>query len=402
MLWLCEQWKTRPGQSSLFVALSQESSIKIGWDTVRMLNDQFRWGATYNGTEGTWTFPNGYTLYHVGCKDRRSANLVRGIPKIFRVAVDECGQMADPLLQYLVVDVVEPTLADTDGDLCLTGTPSDTGVGFYEDEMARAEEAGAHFCWTAAQNPHLAKPGADFIAEALAKRFAGDHTNATFRREYLGHRVQDEGVLIYRVPPLDEFYEPAPPRGNYTTLGIDIGWNDGFGFCVLRDRHPQPGVHVVETYREAEMTLPRAAAVAERMRQAHGVGEIFVDTAGGGGATVMNTLAVSYGLPAMAADKRARRMRIEQVRTMLDGRTLRGSVGGCGQLIEEWRGLPWNLDRDDHRSGYCDEVNDALQYALGGSGFTNLTTWRPEPTPEEVYAKRVADVQRNRRRAGRR
>jgi hypothetical protein len=30
-----------------------------------------------------------------------------------------------------------------------------------------------------------------------------------------------------------------------------------------------------------------------------------------------------------------------------------------------------------------------------------LTSWKPEPTPEEVYAKRVADIQRNRRRATR-
>lgn len=400
-LWLVEQWKSRPGQSSIFLALSQESAIKIGWDTIRELNDRFQWGAIYNGTEGCWTWPNGFVLYYMGCKDRRSANLVRGIPKIHRVAVDECGQIADPLLQYLVVDVVEPTLADTDGDLCLCGTPSDTGVGFYEDEMTACEASGAHFCWTASENPHLVKPGAEFIAEALAKRFAGDSENATFRREYLGHRVQDAGVLIYRVPPLDEFYEPTPPFGLYTTMGIDIGWNDGAGFCVLRQRASEPGAHIVEVYREAELSLPRMAAIAERMRVQHGVGEIFVDTAGGGGRTIMETLAASYGLPAVAADKRARRMRIEQVRSMLDARTLRGSVGACAQILEEWRGLPWSVDRDNHREGYVDETTDALQYALGGAGFSNLTSWKPQPTPEEVYAKRVADIQRNRRKSAR-
>src|SRR6185503_104785 len=179
-LWLVEQWKRRPNQSSIFLALSQESAIKIGWDALREFNDRFSWGAVYNGTDATWTWPNGFTLYYMGCKDRRSANLVRGVPKIHRVGVDECGQIADPLLEYLVVDVIEPTLADTDGDLCLLGTPADTGVGFYEDEMAACAEAGAHFCWTAAENPHLEKPGSEFIAEALAKRFAGRADNATF------------------------------------------------------------------------------------------------------------------------------------------------------------------------------------------------------------------------------
>ena len=406
-LWLVEQWKRRPNQSSIFLALSQESAIKIGWDALREFNDRFSWGAVYNGTDATWTWPNGFTLYYMGCKDRRSANLVRGVPKIHRVGVDECGQIADPLLEYLVVDVIEPTLADTDGDLCLLGTPADTGVGFYEDEMAACAEAGAHFCWTAAENPHLEKPGSEFIAEALAKRFAGRADNATFRREYLGHRVQEEGILIYR-PTLDldgEFYEPPPPSTNYTSMGIDLGWSDGMGFAVVRSRYPNPGAHVLEVYREAELTLPRAAAIAERMRSQHHVTEMFVDAAGGGGRTLCETLARSYGLPCQPADKRARRLRIEQVRTMLDARTLRGSIGRCGQLLEEWRGLPWNLEKDDHREGYVDEATDALQYSLQGGGFSHMTTWQPEETPEQVYAKRVAEVMRNKKlraRSGRR
>lgn len=406
-LWLVEQWRRRPNQSSIFLALSQESAIKIGWDALREFNDRFGWGAVYNGTDATWTWPNGFTLYYMGCKDRRSANLVRGVPKIHRVAIDECGQIADPLLEYLVVDVVEPTLADTDGDLALLGTPADTGVGFYEDEMEACSEAGAHFCWTAAENPHLAIPGAQFIAEALAKRFAGRADNATFRREYLGHRVQEEGVLIYRpCPNLDEgFYEPTPSYGNYTAMGIDIGWNDGAGLSVLRARDPEAGAHLVECYREAELTLPRLAAIAERMRVEHDVSEIFVDSTGGGGRTICETLARSYGLPCTPADKRARRMRIEQLRTMLDARTLRGSVGRCTQILEEWRGLPWNLERNDHREGYVDECTDATQYALQGAGFSHLTSWEVEPTPEEVYAQRVAEIQRGKRlrtRSGRR
>jgi hypothetical protein len=405
VLWCVEQWAERGGQSSIFIALSQEHAIRIAWDAVEQLNRTLKWGAVYNGTDGTWTWPNGFTLYFMGCKDRRSANFVRGVPKIHRVLVDECGQIPDPLLKYLIEDVVEPTMADTDGDIGLQGTPADTGVGFYEDTMAACEAEGAHFCATAADNPHLEVDGAEYLARMLAKRFGGDANNATYRREYLGHRVQDEGVLIYRTPPLEEFYDTPPPVGAYTTMGIDIGWNDGAGFCVLRSRAPQPGAHIIEVYREEELSLPRMAAIAERMRVQHGVGEIFVDTAGGGGATIMNTLAVSYGLPAVAADKRARRMRIEQVRSMLDARTLRGSVGGCGQILEEWRGLPWSVERDDHRPGYVDECTDALQYALQGAGHTTLTTWRPELTPEQVYQKRVADIQRNRRqrtRGGRR
>lgn len=402
-VWLTEEWADRAHQSSIFGALTTEHAVRIIWDAVDFLNRSLQWGATYNTLDAAWTFPNGFTLYLVGLKDRRQVNHIRGIPKIHRVALDECGQIPDALLEYAVRDVIEPTMADTDGDIALTGTPSDTGVGFYEDMMKRCEARGAHFADTMADNPHLARPGAELLAEALRDRFSGDATNLTYRREYLGHRVQDTGVLIYTVPPLDQFYEPTP-RSGYTTLGLDIGWNDGAGFCVVRSRGAQPGAHIVETYREAELTLPRIAAIAERMRTQHNVAEIFVDTAGGGGRTLMETLATQYGLPATAADKRSRRMRIEQVRSMLDGRTLRGTLGGCGQILEEWRGLPWNLDRDDHREGYVDECTDALQYALQGSGFSLQTSWKPELTPEQEVRKRLQDIQRNRRgtRGGRR
>ena len=409
-MWLVEEWASRPGQSSAYIALSQEHSVKIAWDNVRQLNDKFGWGAVYNGTDSTWTWPNGFVLYHLGCKDRRSANQIRGVPKAHRFVIDEAGQIPDPLLEYLVVDVIEPTLADTDGSVCIAGTPADTGVGFFESQMQACEETGAHFCWTAAANPHLAVPGERFIADALANRFGGNANNATFRREYLGHRVQEEGVLIYRpaydpLNGIDEFHEPTPPYGNYTTLGIDLGWADGAGFVVLRSRDPEPGLHVVEAYREVELSVPRIAAIAERMRVEHGVAEVFVDSAGGGGRTICETLATAYGLPAQRADKAARRMRIEQVRAALDARGLRGTLGKCGQLIEEWRGLPWNLEKNDHREGYVDECTDALQYAMQGAGFTFTTTWRAEPTPEEEYQRRVAERQRAARaraRAGRR
>lgn len=402
-VWLVEEWADRPGQSSIMIALSQEHAVRIAWDTIRTLNDKLGWGAIYNGTDGTWTWPNGFTLYFMGCKDRRSANYIRGVPKIHRVAVDECGQIPDALLKYLVEDVVEPTLADTDGSLCLTGTPSDTGVGFYEDEMGRAEADGAHFCWTAADNPHLEVNGAQFIAHMLATRFAGNEANATFRREYLGHRVREEGVLVYHLPPLSEFYAQPPARGNYTAMGIDLGWADGTGFSVLRARDPLPGAHIMEVYRETELQLPRIAAIAARLQSQYDVAEIFVDSAGGGGRTICETLANSYGLPAQPADKRARRMRIEMVRTMLDARTLTGTDGLAGQFVEECRGLPWNEDRNDHREGWVDETIDATQYALQGSGFSQLTSWDVEPTPEEAHEARIRAVQRARqRRAGRR
>ena len=53
-------------------------------------------------------------------------------------------------------------------------------------------------------------------------------------------------------------------------MGIDIGWNDGTGMTVARARDPEPGVHVLEAYREAELSVPRMAAIAGVFRSAQG------------------------------------------------------------------------------------------------------------------------------------
>lgn len=401
--WLIEQWLLRPRQAAIFAALTTDHAVRIAWDAIEEINRRLNLGAVYTATPApVWTFPNGFKLYLVGLKDLRQVNHLRGIPKIWRIVIDECGQIPDPLLEYAVRNVIQPALADTDGELALTGTPADTGIGFYEDQMAYCEARGAHFCDTMADNPHLAKPGAELIEEMLRENYGGDATNATFRREILGHRIRDVGVLVYQLPPsLDDFYEPTPilRPSSYVTMGIDIGWNDGVGFSVVQARETQPGAHVRYVYREAEMTLPRIAAVAERLRVEHSVSEIFVDTAGGGGRTLMETLAAQYGLPAQQADKRHRRMRIEQLRSMLDSRTLRGTLGATGQLLDEFRGVPWNGDRDDHREGYVDETIDATQYALQGSGFSFNTSWEPVLTPAQEMAKQLEEIRKNRRRA---
>jgi hypothetical protein len=402
--WLIEDWASRPKQSSIFAALTTEHAVRIAWDAIEEMVRRLHIGAVYTASPSpVWTFPNGFQLYMVGLKDMRQANHLRGIPKIWRVVIDEAGQIPDALLEYAVRNVIQPALADTDGQLLLTGTPADTGLGFYEDMMQYCEARGTHTCHTMADNPHLAKPGAELIAETLRDNFAGDAENFTFRREILGHRVRDTGVLIYNVPPEDEFYEatPALRPGSYVTMGIDIGWHDGAGFSVLQSRAPEPGAHVRVAYREPHLTLPRIAAIAERLRVQHGVGEIFVDSAGGGGRTLVETLAAQYGLPAQPADKRNRRMRIEAMRAMLDSRTLRGTVGATGQLLAEFRGVPWNEDRDDHREGYVDETIDATQYGLQGQGFSFNTTWLTELTPEEEVRRRMREVQQNRRSARR-
>lgn len=392
--WLVAEWDSRPGQTSVFVATSQGHAMSIGWETFRILARDMGWKVEPNKAVGGFTFPNGFQLIFDGAKDRPSADRLRGWPKVWRVNIDECGAFSDEMLQYLVQSVVEPMLADTNGDLSLSGTPSPLGEGFYDDAM---DLYGADFCWDARSNPHLAIKGEDFFEQVLANNgWKPDHP--TFRREYLGERVKDSSVMIYKVGY--EPYEP-PPREGYTAMGVDIGWDDGFGFSVVRQRAGQPGVHVMEAIAESHMGFGRAAAVMDKLYREYKVSEIFVDTAGGGGRTLCESFALHYNLPAKPVKKAGVRNQIELVRSFLSAETMKGTRGKTEQLWGELRRMPWNDDRDGHREGYQDECINATQYALTGAGFTGLTNWEEEKTQEQKYwdeieaRKRRAVAERN-------
>lgn len=380
--WLVAEWETRPGQTSIFVATSQGHAMSIGWETFRMLAREMRWSVEPNKQAGTYTFPNGFMLAFDGAKDRPSADRLRGWPKVWRINIDECGAFSSDLLEYTVQSVTEPMLGDTDGDISLSGTPHPLGEGFYDDMM---DQWNNDFQWDARSNPHLAIPGETYLRQTLeANGWTVDHP--TFRREYLGDRVKESNVLIY--PVGYETYETAPLTG-YTTLGVDIGWDDGFGFTVARSRAPLPGAHVLESFAESHMGFGRACAVIERLMREYKCSEGFIDTAGGGGRTLSESFAMHCTINVKPVIKAGIRNQIELVRSLLAAETLKGTRGKSDQLFTEMRRIPWDDKRQEHRPNYADECTNGLQYALTGPGFSMLTPWSVEVTPEEQYWKEI-------------
>jgi hypothetical protein len=401
MVWLTEEWRKRPGQISLFIATTTDQAIWIGWETFRRLNELMRWGFAPNQATSSWRASNGFVLRFGGAKDKNEANRFRGVPNIHRVAIDESGIFADALLKYLWQACLRPTLLDTDGEAALVGTPNPTGVGFYEDTMKLTEVRGDHFCWSIADNPHLARPGDEVLQEILAQDFGGDATNATFRIEYLGERVRDTGILIYTHGPEIWASGAPPPSRNYTAMGVDLGWFDGVGLVVARATD-DGGVYVCEAHAESQMLPDRMAAMIERMRQEWRVAEIFVDTAGGGGRTICESLSGQYGIPAQPVKKGGARYHIEQIRGLLARQAIKLDRAKASTLADEWSGLPWDEDRMKHREGFADECTNALQYALTGSGFQRRTPWQVELSDDAQREREVSEARARARAAARR
>src|SRR6185295_18042911 len=116
--------------------------------------------------------------------------------------------------------------------------------------------------------------------------YALDRSSATFRREYLGQWVRDEGALVYpysanlngctleEVPPSKEL--------NYV-LGVDIGFADATAFTVCAFKFGAPEVWVLRSWKKSGLIPSAVAAHVERLREFYGGSvRVVVDEGGMG------------------------------------------------------------------------------------------------------------------------
>jgi hypothetical protein len=262
-------------------------------------------------TELTIRFDNGSEIRLLGADKDKEAQKKRGDKTTMEVVLET--QLFGPFLRTLVEDVAEPCLFDTQGTMCLEGTPGPVPTGYWywvtgEDDSARwtskgmlvstgtqnevgeaeKELVGAGWSchrWSLLDNPHLPHAKEE-LARIKAKRHWTDDT-PTYRREYLGKWVRDDGVLFYKFNEGRngyDFNEVKPwGEGWKHVLGWDLGYRDDMALGAW-GWHPD----YRELFHAAEWKKPGATAeeVMEVVKKWEGMGFNFVakvaDTGGGG------------------------------------------------------------------------------------------------------------------------
>lgn len=353
-----------PGKVALYITKTFKTAREIMWPVALKTNSEYGLGLTLRQGPMEIDVPNGGILRLAGCQDMGEAEKQRG-KDIWRAAIDETASFDEELLRYLVQDVLDPTLAESGGNISLCGTPGTEAMGYFFDRTD-GTQPWPTFRFTCLDNPHI--NGARAIERAMKLHGYGP-THPTLLREWFGQWVRDLESLIYAFnPSKNSCLTPFGLEATFTTIGCDVGYApDQCGFTVCRS---MPGVtdevQILRSFRRGGMNLPQIAGVLEQLQHDYSPQKpcgIYIDTAGGS-KIIAETLRSAHGLPCVSAYKPGKRHRIELIRGGLRTGSVTVVARDCKDLLDEWSVLVFDEDRNDHSSRCQDDASDSALYAV--------------------------------------
>lgn len=361
------------GGRALYLSLTQTLAEETIWERVK--ERLRRVGLKYVANEAKLTIrvAGGGLIKLGGMKDKKEVDKHRGKAWAL-VIVDECGAQPSALLKYLVQDSIGPTLRDYEGQLTLGGTPPPVLTGYWCDQAGPDRSSKApRWEWTIFDNPFFAGREERVLADVREENEWGEDC-VTYRREYLGEWVQDEGTLVYPylharngVAALPERtpkgYPVSPSRWRHV-IGVDVGTTKDAMAIVVLTAHPAlKGEFMVHAEAHTKMTtdglVGRLRALLRRFPHA----TIALDSGGMGAAHALEVSAA--GLPIVAAKKteKASAIRVLHDR-VIGGRFKLLAIPSTDGVRKEWASLGWDDDHLQHHPDQSDHYSDATLYAL--------------------------------------
>jgi hypothetical protein len=378
-----------PGTLSVYVALTKNNARETLLSKLVRQSKAFDWGLRFGERDGqlmVW-HPNGARLWLAGCKDRSECEKFRGADQGFRkVWVDE-AQSYGSYLEYLVEEVFDAALADQDGDLVMTGTPSPVPAGYFY-EVTTGDRGRARIpvhSWTMLDNPYM---------PSREQRWAdakGRLHDEKFRREYMAQWVLDERSQVYPYDAsrntLDGCWDAS---GSLAVVGLDPGYVDATAWATVAWQPGQPLYYVPESSQRTGQIPSAVAAQTEAWRrklldQGYRVTSIVCDE-GGLGKGYASEMRERYGIPVEPAAKSEKRAAIEMLRGDILSGTIKVDPWRNRDLIDQWQRLVWNEDHSDVEDGTPDHIADAVLYAHRKA----RAYYRPQETEPELTADLIA------------
>lgn len=335
---------------------------------------------------------NGSVIQFGGSDTSEECDKYRGLGLDW-VGVDECKSYPLALLRELLLEILEPALADRDGTLVLIGTPGPVLAGpFYAvttgdltviPEEERAFWSSRHWnerktrrakwsyhTWTAADN--VAKPGIWRRFVQMKEDSGLSDSDPVWVREYLGQWVPDADALVYSYSRLtdgrcDWEKDPDGPHGlpidhhwRYV-LGLDLGWHDATAFVVAAWSETHPALHIVHVEKHSYMDIKDVAERTRSLEKTYGTFQVRVADKGGLGKQLVESLASVYGLPFETAQKTDKVDFIKLLNSDLQEGKIK--LDPSSELADEWRNIQWaGADRKKIDPGCVDHAADAALY----------------------------------------
>lgn len=370
--WLYGGMVERPGSKQVYIGLSRGLARQILWDGIMLkMAKDYSLPLRETSRDGHIIIqhPNGSSLWIAGCDDKREIEKFRG-QAYYRVCIDEAQGFPDDVLQPLVEDALEPALADHEGQIALTGTPSPIDVGYFHGATTGLLPGWSHdHHWDVCDNPLFAGRAEQLLEETRARN-GWDESHPTYQREWKGRWVHDASALVYPFdtnvngwePTTDAFYGLNPNAEWSFGLGVDLGYSEGtktLAFTLAAAQRGTGNGYILRSYLKERMYPGRLATycrdLREKVNKETGCGlRIVVDEGGlGGGWTEQMQM---LGVACEAAEKSDKRAYQDYVGGLVVSGQLKAHTSACTDLLAEARKLPFDPEtgkEDDRFRRHC-------------------------------------------------
>lgn len=356
---------TTPNARCVYIALTHASVKLIAWDIIHKLDREFGLSLKYDQRDLKATFPNGSTITYRGVggiSNREIQDRFRGA-QFDACVIDEASAFEPAALEHLVQTIIEPTLLDRDGVLLLTGTPSPNCRGIYHEATTTGRPRWLSCRWLTSDNPHMA---AQYAAELDKNRRENPaiESAAWYRREYFGEWVADTNDLVYQVAP-ENIVDAVDTAGMSFVLAVDLGYTDDTSFLLVGWGPYGKTLSVLESTKRKRMLPDEIAHAIHDIRQRYPGVSIVVDSGSGGAKTLVEELAVRYGIPSNPAQKTEKANWIRLLNSDLSMRRVHIVRAANRDLLSEIGKLPWR-ERNGRREedpSFDNHLCDAMLYA---------------------------------------
>ncbi len=356
-----------PAVICLYITLSATNAKKLAWKELKKINKDFKLNGVENDTELSMTFQNGSVVYCSGAKDKSEIEKFRGLA-IKLCYIDECQSFREYIAD-LIDDILEPTILDYDGTLCLIGTPGPVPTGYFH-KCAVASDTWSHHAWTFFDNPHMAtKSGKTHqqLLDRVLKRRGLPASHPSIQREYFGKWAFDDESLLIKYKSAINDYDELLPNVKYNyILGIDVGFKDADALAVLAWSEQDPNTYLVEEKLATKQGLTELVEQIQDIQKKYEISKMVMDM-GGLGKKLGEEMIKRYQLPVEAAEKQRKMENIELLNDSL--RSGRFKAKATSQFAEDSYKL--EIDRDKTTSErivvsstFHSDIIDSVLYAF--------------------------------------
>lgn len=350
------------GETGVFVGPTAQKAADLLRSKLQEFKREHGVSFHWNGNSGVATFEDGGRVQCRGLASNPDVELLRGDRPPFAI-IDESGHCNAERLQYVIEEVLQPSLADFWGrggrGLILAGTPTQDERSYWADLCLRGlmPQASVHKL-TIGMNPRFADGKAERYLASVLKNNGWTRETPKFRREYLGEFCPELSSLC--VPGWNGELLPQhlAPKDGRVILALDFGRRDKTAYVVIVTIRNH--LHAIYSCSHGEQTIPDIVQTINELRARFSPSVIVGDSYGIGSGYIL-TLRQSHGIP-IAEAKYPDRFKAARI-DALNGAACSGNLflyqeaAGLGQQL---RSVLWNRERTKQRDGSVDHEFDAL------------------------------------------